>query len=97
MSIKDFCKEQGFVQIVKRVRSNANGYCFLTFVTADNEAENVYLSKALDESTTEGTVVDKNYLSDKEVAVVLNKDGELRYKICSKGESLRADVADLFD
>lgn len=97
MSIKEFCTEQGFVQIVKKVKSNANGYCFLTFITADNKAENVYLSKALDELTAEGTVVDKNYLSDKEIALVLNSSGEIRYKVCSKGESLRADVDDLFD
>ena len=97
MSIKEFCIEQGFVQIVRKVRSNANGYCFLTFVSANNEAENIYFSKALDKLTTEGTAVTKDYLSDKEIAVVSNKDGELRYKICSKGESLRVDVADLFD
>ena len=97
MSVKQFCTEQGFVQIVKRVRSNANGYCFLTFITADNKAENVYFSKALDELTAEGTSVTKDYLSDKEIAIVTNSSGEIRWKVCSKGGSLRADVDDLFD
>jgi len=44
-TIKGFAKSKGFVQISPAIRTNVNGYPFITFINAKNEAENVYFSK----------------------------------------------------
>ena len=86
ISIRDFATEKNFVDINKRVAENVNGYKFVTFITNGNVSENIYLTKALNESIATGTVVNKTFMEDKVIAVVENSNGETRYKLASNGD-----------
>ena len=97
MSIRDFMVENDFCQVNKSVAENSNGYKFLTFINSGNEAENVYFTKSLNEEVLVGTPVNKDFVKDKVICIVENAKGEIRYKIASKGESLRVNIEDLFD
>lgn len=92
VSIKDFCVANNFATLAKCVRENTNGYCFVTFITADNKAENVYFSK--NSQATAGEVITKDMLLQYQVAEVTNAEGEIRNKLI--GNSERISVADLF-
>lgn len=96
MSIKDFMVENDFCQVNKSVAENSNGYKFVTFINSDNKSENVYLSKSLDAEVATGTPVNRDFVKDKVICIVENANGEIRYKIASKGESLRVNIEDLF-
>ena len=89
--------ENDFCQVNKQVAENSNGYKFLTFINSGNEAENVYFTKSLNEEVATGTPVNRDFVSDKFICIVENARGEVRYKIASKGESLRVNIEDLFD
>ena len=93
LTIKEFVKAQGFIQIAPQVRQNTNGYPFATFYTAKNEAENIYFSKAASKKLNAGDVVDAQLLSQHQIAVVKNAAGEERVKLISNSE--RIDLADL--
>ena len=88
--------QNGFTQVVNHVRVNANGFLFLTFISAANVAENVYFSKAATEQFAEGQVVAKGFFSNLMIWEGTNAAGEQRTKIALKGESLRIDLEDLF-
>jgi hypothetical protein len=92
ISIKEYCQANKFATVAKCVRENTNGYAFITFITADNKAENVYFSK--NSSAVAGEVINKDMLSQYQVAEVTNADGEIRMKLTSNSE--RIDIADLF-
>lgn len=94
ISISDFCKAQGFTQVAKATRKNVNGYGYVTFINAANEATNVYFSKSLDPEVAEGTALNKAFFANKVIAEVENAEGETRYKIAHK-DSQRIDIADL--
>lgn len=95
IKLQDYCAEQGFVQIAKVVRANVNGYVFITFIRADNTAENIYVSKAGSASITVGQAVDKALLRPLSIAITKNAAGETRVKLCTNSE--RIDLADLWD
>ena len=97
MSIKEFMVENDFCQVNKSVAENSNGYKFLTFINSDNNAENVYFTKSLNSEIATGTHVNKDFVKDKVICIVENARGETRYKLASKGESLRVNIEDLFD
>ena len=97
MSIKEFMVENDFCQVNKSVAENSNGYKFLTFIDSDNKSENVYFTKSLNSEVATGTPVNRDFVSDKVICIVENAKGEIRYKIASKGESLRVNIEDLFD
>ena len=97
MSIKEFMVENDFCQVNKSVAENSNGYKFLTFIDSANNAENVYFTKSLNSEVATGTLVNRDFVSDKVICIVENAKGEVRYKIASKGESLRVNIEDLFD
>ena len=97
MSIKDFMLQNDFCQVNKSVAKNINGYKFLTFLNSANEAENVYFTKSLNEEVETGTPVNRDFVSDKVICIVENADGQIRYKLASKGESSRVGIEDLFD
>ena len=97
ISVRDFMVENDFCQINRSVAENNNGYKFVTMIDSLNQAENIYLSKSLSEAVAVGTAVNKEFLRDKLIAEVKNSDGEIRFKLAAKGESLRVDFADLFD
>ena len=96
MSIKEFMVENDFCQVNKSVAENSNGYKFLTFIDSANNAENVYFTKSLNEEVPTGTLVNRDFVSDKVICIVENAKGEVRYKIASKGESMRINIEDLF-
>lgn len=96
MSIKEFMVENDFCQVNKSVAENSNGYKFLTFIDSDNNAENVYFTKSLNEKVPTGTLVNRDFVSDKVICIVENAKGVVRYKIASRGESLRVNIEDLF-
>lgn len=94
-SIKQFCNSRGFTQLTPSIRVNVNGYAFITFIDAKNAAENVYFSKASAKSVSAGQVLTKELLSQWQVAIATNAEGELRTKIISNSE--RIDINSLLD
>jgi hypothetical protein len=94
ISIQDFAKAKGFIEINKTIRTNTNGYPFVTFINAKNEAENVYFSKGASAQVAEGG----NFFDvakDYEIGETTNAEGEVRVKLCRKGGD-RMSIADLF-
>ena len=94
-SIKQFCNSKGFTQLTPSIRMNANGYPFLTFIDANNVAENVYFSKNAAKSVAVGQALSKELLSQWQIASTINADGELRIKIISNSE--RIDINSFLD
>ena len=95
MTIAEFSKSQGFTQVLKLVDENLNGYPFITFMTGDNKAHNIYFSKKASEHRAKGEVVTASMLKEHRIAIVKNSAGEERIKLCGQGESLRLDLSDL--
>lgn len=93
-SIKSFANNQGFTQIHSTIRTNTNGYNYMTFIDADNKAENVYFSKNSSSTVKAGQTVTKELLADLVVAHVKNAEGESRIKITRKSTT-RIDLADM--
>lgn len=94
-TIKEFCSNKGFVQLGKSVRTNTNGYPFITFIDKDNKAENVYFSKSASQSVGAGQLVTKDLLSTLQVATTQNAEGQVRIKLISNSE--RLDISSLLD
>ena len=94
LSISEFIKSKGFVEINNAVRTNANGYPFVTFINAANVAENVYFSKASGASIKQGDVLSIEMLNNYRVAETTNADGEVRTKLVS-ANSNRISLASL--
>ncbi len=94
LTLKDFCVSKGFTQIAPVVRTNTNGYPYITFINSNNEAENVYFSKTTSQGVTEGTPVDKALLSSLQVGITTNAAGEERIKLVSMS---RVDISSLLD
>jgi len=95
MSIKDFAKSKGFMQLAPTVRINTNGYPFITFIDSNNVAENIYFSKSAAEQVAEGTPVDKGLLARHQIGITTNAEGEERIKLISNSE--RVDLFSLLD
>jgi hypothetical protein len=94
-SLAEFVKSNNFKEIHKAVRENANGYPYLTFITKDNKAENVYFSKSKSAEVAVGMVVTGAFMRDLQIATVINAKGESRTKLVGFGESNRLDLDDL--
>jgi len=98
ISIQEFAQSKGFTQINKAVVANTNGYPFVTFINdsvTPNIAENVYFSKSASSEVGAGQVVDKDFLSNYEIAETTNADNEVRTKLVRKGGN-RLSLLDLF-
>jgi len=98
-SVKSFMESNGYVQVVNHVRKNTNGYPFVTMINANNEAQNVYFTKAATEKSlvAPGDTVGKGFFADLVMyEVALNETGEMVWKIGGKGESQRVELSDLF-
>jgi hypothetical protein len=93
-SIKDFAANKGFTQIAPVVRVNENGYPFLTFIDANNVAENIYFSRKAATSVPAGTPVTKDMLVNYQIGYTKNEQGEDRVKLISNSE--RVNLSDLF-
>ena len=94
-SVKEFAKSKGFTQLVPTVRVNEHGYPFVTFIDANNKAENVYFSRAAAKAVPAGTVVDKAMLEKYQIGYTTNSEGHERIKLISN--STRLDITELFD
>lgn len=82
-SIQEFAAEKGFVQFIPTVRANTQGYPFITFIDADNKAENIYFSKAGASTVTVGESVD---LRKFQIGETTNGTGEVRMKLITNSE-----------
>lgn len=94
-TVKEYMAEMGFIQVNAKVAQNVNEYPFVTFIDADNKAENVYFSKNASALVEEGDDIVKGFFDDFCVVDVINADGEKRTKIATKGGN-RIDIDDLF-
>lgn len=94
-SLSSFCKSNNFVEIHKAVRENTNGYPYLTFITKDNKAENIYFSKRKSAEVAAGMLVTPSLMKDLQIASVTNANGETRTKLVSLGEGNRLTLDDL--
>ncbi len=95
ISVKEFAKSNNFTSIAPAIRSNYNGYLYITFIDASNKAENVYFSKASSAGLGAGQLVTKELLSSHQVAETTNAEGEKRMKLVSN--SARVSIDSLLD
>lgn len=95
ITVKEFMMSKGFVSINKKVGVNTNGYHYITFINANNEAENVYFSKSESANVSAGTEIVKGFFDNLQIAETTNADGELRTKIVGMSGN-RLSVDDLF-
>ncbi len=54
MSVVEFCKSQNLTEIVPKIRINANGYPYVTFINSDNVATNIYFTVNASDTVSEG-------------------------------------------
>jgi hypothetical protein len=95
MSIADFCKSRNLTEIVPKVRVNANGYPYVTFIDgAKNLAENIYFTKNASDTVEEDMDL-RIIAKDLQIVFVTNSDGEERIKLSRKSTS-RLSIDDLF-
>jgi hypothetical protein len=95
MSLKEFATEKGFTGVIPAVRTNANGYPYLVFVTPTG-TECIYFSKNLADSVSAGQTLGKADFALMRATLTTNAAGESRYKICSAGDSPVESVENLF-
>jgi uncharacterized protein YjdB len=91
MSVIDFCKAKGFASVAPSVRVNKNDYPYITFITKDNKAENVYFSKKAAMAVAAGTSVNKELLTTHQIGETTNEAGEPRLKLISNSERVSLD------
>ncbi len=94
IKLQEFCIDTQVTAVNPIVRVNSNGYLFITFLR-DEEAENIYLSKKLNEVYTEKQDI-RSELRNMFITHSVNAEGELRTKLCERGESEYVDVSELF-
>lgn len=92
-TIKEFAKEKAFTQLAPSIRVNTNGYPFITFINAKNEAENVYFSKKAAVGVSAGQVLTPELLKGYQIGYTSNEAGEERVKLISNSE--RVNISDL--
>lgn len=83
VSVATFAKQGGFTQIAPKVRTNVSGYPFITFIDANNKAENIYFSKNAAKDVADGQVVTGAMLKGLSIAETKNAAGEARIKLVS--------------
>lgn len=93
-SIPQFAAKKNFKQLAKTVRKNTNGFLFVTFIDAENKAENVYFSKTASENVKEDMPV-AEAIKGMQIGYTTNEAGEERIKLISNSE--RVDIASLFE
>ena len=91
ISVKEFAKSNNFTSIAPAIRTNSNNYPYITFINADNKAENVYFSKSSSAGIGAGQLVTKELLSSYQVAETTNAEGEKRMKLVSNSNRVSLD------
>ena len=106
MSVADFCKTfvskdasgkdiVGLSEIVPKIRTNSNGYPYVTFINSANIATNIYFTVNASDTVHEGQDL-REIAHDLQIVLVTYKDGrESRAKISRKSTS-RLTIEDLF-
>lgn len=94
LTLKEYVASEGITQIIPKVRTNKNGYPFVTFVDSKNEAENIYFSKRLSAKLTKGQSLDNEFIRTLRIAVAKNEAGEERVKLT---HSERLELADVLN
>lgn len=89
--MREWAAAAGFTAVNPNVRTNTNGYPFLTFVKPDGKGgsigENVYFSKKSATVASGHEVIDSAMRADLLVVETINEKGEPRLKLAFKGES----------
>jgi len=94
-SVIEFMGEQEFEQVVPTIRVNSSGYPFMTFITADNEAENIYFSQKAAEKVDDETIVDREFIHSMIVCDTKNANGDERPKLAFASSGNRLNLSDL--
>jgi len=94
MSVVEFCKSQNLTEIVPKIRINANGYPYVTFINSDNVATNIYFTVNASDTVSEGQDL-REIAHDLQIVFVKNELGEDRIKLSRKSTS-RLTVDNLF-
>ena len=105
MSVADFCKTfvskdasgndiVGLSEIVPKIRTNSNGYPYVTFINSANIATNIYFTVNSSDTVSEGQDL-REIAKDLQIVFVVNSDGEQRIKLSRKSTS-RLTIEDLF-
>jgi len=94
MSVVEFCKSNDLTEIVPKIRINANGYPYVTFINSDNVATNIYFTVNASDTVSEGQDL-REIASDLQIVFVKNELGEDRIKLSRKSTS-RLTVDNLF-
>ena len=92
-TFKQYCIDTKVTSIVKSIKSNTNGYPFIT-VLRNDKAENIYFSKNANAEVAEGMDV-KSIANSLFVANTINGDGEARTKLSFKNSY--ESMEDMFD
>jgi hypothetical protein len=92
VSLQSYCESNDLVQVSgKTVRTNSNGYPFITFMDKGNEAHNIYFSKAEAENVSESTPINMSLLSALKVSMAETKENGKLPKL-TKGSDNRLDL-----
>ena len=91
LTVKEFMSAKAFAQVTPIIRTNTNGYPFLTFTSDANEAENIYFSKNMQVTAGPTTI---EFLRGLKVCNTVNATGESRWKLTDSA-GVRIDLADL--
>ena len=92
-TFRQYCIESGVTSIAKSIKSNTNGYPFIT-VLRNDKAENIYFSKSASAEVTEGLAT-KSIANSLYVADTINGEGEARTKLSFKNSY--EDMGSMFD
>lgn len=90
LTVKEFAKEQKFTNFINQVRFNSNNYPYLTFLTADNKAENIYFSKSTAANLAVGEVLTPKAFGELRAVESTNAEGDIRWKLTNS--SNRVDI-----
>ena len=94
-SVRDYMLENKLT-VHNAVRHNTNGYAYLTFINADNEAENVYFAKTISANFAKDMPVVRGFFDELQIGWTTNEGGEQRVKLIPIGNGTRLETADLF-
>lgn len=94
-SVQDFMQKNG-LSVHNAVRTNANGYPYLTFINKENVAENVYFAKTISADYKKDQAVVKGFFTGLQIGYTTNEAGEERTKIIPIGNGTRLETSDLF-
>ena len=94
-TFKSWCKLNGVTSINKEIRTNTNGYPFIT-ILRDKDAENIYFGRKSAAKVELGDSV-KAIANDLYVTIAVNADGQPRTKLSFDGVSSYEDLDSMFD